>query len=519
MKINRRTLMSSAAVVAAYAGLSRSGLAQPARPSIVVAMPTQPDYTDPVIQNNTPTLRTLYNAYDGLLRFDYNDDLVLLPGLAESWTRLDETTFEFKLRPNVRFHDGSELTADDVVFSLSDVRKQGPAGDGATVAGQYQRTIASVEAIDPSTVRLRTDGVDPVIEKKLASWTCQIVSRRAFEKAGSWDAWLKAPVGTGPYRVVENRRDVGLILESHDEYWGGRPPFQRIEFRVVPEGASRINGLLAGDYDVITDVLSDQFRTLESTSGIEIVGGPVLNLRILAIDTTGQWLSDRRIRQAMSLAIDREMIVQQLWAGRISIPNGPQYPIFGDVYDPDFPMPIYNSELAAQLVQESGYNGEPIPYRLLNNWYPNQVLTAQVLVEQWRSIGLNVVLHQVENFSQIYQKPNGSIWDESIVASWPDPTGLVWRQYGPGGGLHRQEIWKHDEFQAIGLKFQQSSDPVERRELQHRSLEILSEEVPFIVLHSNGGFYGKKAEVAWDAYPALPMDFGPFNPVTKAAGE
>jgi peptide/nickel transport system substrate-binding protein len=514
MPITRRTLMKTAAASVALSAFTRPTLAEKGRPGLVVALPAQPDFTDPVMANNTPTLRTLYNVYDALLRLDYNDNLKVVPALAQSWRRLDPTTLEFVLRPDVKFHDGSTMTADDVVFSLSEARRKGPEGKGATVAAQYQRTIDNVVAADAQTVRIITKAPDPALEKKLAAWSCQIVSKAAFEKAGSWQAWFQVPVGTGPYKIKENRKDVGLVLEAHDDYWGGRPPFERIEFRVVPESASRVNGLLAGDYDLISDLPRDQFDAIGGNDALDLLGGAILNMRILAIDTTAPWLSDPNIRRAMSLAIDRELIVKQLWADRIAVPNGAQYPIFGDVYLPEFPAVAHDPKRAAELVKASGYGGEPIPYRLLNNWYPNQVLTAQVLAEMWKAVGLNIALQPMENFSQVYQKPIGAVWDESIVPAWPDPTAMVWRQYGPGGGLNKLAIWNSPEYQEIGAKFEQSSDADARRKLQLRSLEIIADQVPFIILHSNGGFFAKKKTVAWAPYPALPMDFGPFNAAT-----
>lgn len=517
-ELSRRTLMKGTAAGAAAAFLPTSLFAQSQRPSIVVAMPTQPDYPDPVMLNNTPALRSLNSVYDGLLRMEYLNDLKLAPAIAESWTRTGPTTIEFKLRPNVKFHDGSIVTTDDVVFSLSDAHVKGPGGNGQTVAKAYQATISKVEAPNATTIRITTRIPDPVLEQKLAAWSSQIVSRAAFEKAGSWEKWFAAPVGAGPYKIVRNQKDVGIIIESHDDYWGGLPPFKRVEFRVVPESSSRINGLLAGDYDIITDVLPDQFDTIEKTDNLELIGGGIPNVRTLTVDTSGPILSDVRIRRALSLAIDRQLIVEQLWHGRISVPNGAQYPSFGALYEADFPKPAYDPEQARKLVVEAGYQGEPIAYRLLNNWYPNQVATAQIMVEMWRAVGLNVVLQPVENFSQVERKPIHAIFDNSMLLAWPDPTGLVWRQFRQDGGpTYRLGVWDNPEFQQIGSAFENSTSLEERRKLQHRSLELIDREVPFVILHDNGIFYAKKKDVAWGPYPSLLMDFGPFNAATRAA--
>ncbi|MET4763717.1 peptide/nickel transport system substrate-binding protein [Bradyrhizobium ottawaense] len=510
--LSRRSLLKAVTLGAAVPELV---FAQSGRPRIVVAVPTQPDYADPVMLNNTPALRMLSNAFDGLLRIDFSHNMAVKPAIAESWRRIDSASVEFTLRPGVKFHDGSTVTTGDIVFSLGKERRLGPTRTGNTIASQYQQNIASVQATGPSTVLVTTTIPDPAIDKKLAAWSAQIVSEAAFRNAGSWENWFKAPIGAGAYRVMSNRKDVSLILKSHDEYWGGLPPFASIEFRIVPEVASRVNGLLAGDYDLISDLLPDQFESVE-TSRFDVVGGAISNLRVLAIDTTAPWLSDRRIRQALSLAIDRELIMAQLWRGRIDVPHGAQYPIFGDVYDPTFPAPAYDPDRSRALLREAGYNGDPIAYRLLNNWYPNQVLTAQILVQMWKAVGVNVVLHQMENFSQVYTKPLSAIWDESFLPSWPDLTSMVWRQYGPGGGQHALKIWDSPQYQSIGAAYAQSSDGQERKQLARATLKIFAEEVPFIILHNNGAFYAKRRKLAWEPYAALVMDFGPFNPANSA---
>ncbi|QOZ36356.1 ABC transporter substrate-binding protein [Bradyrhizobium sp. CCBAU 53421] len=509
--LSRRSLLKAVAVGAA---MPPRAFGQSGRPRLVVAVPTQPDYADPVMLNNTPALRMLSNAFDGLLRIDFSDNMTVKPAIAETWRRIDDTSVEFTLRRGVKFHDGSIVTADDVVFSLGKERRLGPSGSGNTIAAQYQQSIASVQARGPHTVLVTTKGPDPAIDKKLAAWSAQIVSEAAFRNAGSWDNWFRAPIGAGAYRVISNQKDVSLVLKSHDDYWGGLPPFDRIEFRIVPELSSRVNGLLAGDYDLISDLLPDQFDSIDA-SRFDVVGGAIANLRVLAIDTTAPVLSDRRIRQALSLAIDRDLIISQLWRGRIDVPNGAQYPMFGDVYDPAFPVPAHDPDKARALVRQAGYDGDPIAYRLLNNWYPNQVLTAQILVQMWKSVGLNVVLHPMENFSQVYAKPSHAIWDESFLPSWPDPTSMVWRQHAAGGGQHALKIWDSPQYQSVGAAFAQSSDAEQRKELAHRALEILAEDVPFIILHNNGAFYAKRRNLAWAPYSALVMDFGPFNPAAR----
>ena len=124
-----------------------------------------------------------------------------------------------------------------------------------------------MEATGPYEVRVVTREPDPPIERRLAGWGSQIVSKRAFLAAGGWDAWGRAPVGTGPYKVKQLKSGESITLVSHDDYWAGRPPAASVTFLIVPEIAARMAGLAAGDYDIITEVPPDQFKTVESDPG------------------------------------------------------------------------------------------------------------------------------------------------------------------------------------------------------------------------------------------------------------
>lgn len=514
----RRTVLQGTAVGLAAAAAPKIGFTQEARGSIVIATPTYAPALDPILTNNTPAYRQLYSVYDSLLAFDFTQGMALKPALAESWNRLDDRTVEFKLRQGVRFHDGSEMTAEDVVFTFSPIRTAGPGGQTPVVTSEYQNSIDRVEAVDPLTVRIITTEPDPVLEQKLASWTGQIMSQRAWEAAGGWDNWLRAPVGAGPYKIETAERDVRLVLVAHDEYWGGRPPFERIEYRIVPEQASRINGLVAGDYDLITDVLPDQFSSIEGNEGFEVVGGPIPQIRFIIIDSNAPWLSDVRFRRALSLAINRDAIVDSIWGGRTTVPNGAQNKNYTDLYIEDFPQPRFDPEEARRLLQEAGYAGEAIPYRLQPDYYAGQVLTAQILVEMWRDVGINVEIQPVDNWSQVYAEPVNAIFDSSSVMAWPDPTGMTWRSIGAGSIFQKTlGLFSPQEFNKLGELIATSTDLEERRQAHRRMLELVDQQdVPAIVLYNMGGFYGKRADVDWQPYESTFLDFGPANPSFRA---
>src|SRR5690606_33361224 len=135
-------------------------------------------------------------------------------------------------------------------------------------------------------------------------------------------------------------------------------------FRLAPELSSRVAGLISGDFDIIADIPPDQFGPIQGSAGNEIVGGTVASLRVVKFDTRNPQLKDVRVRRALSLAIDRQAIVDALWAGLVEVPHGHQLPAFGPLFDPDRPPYAYDPDQARQLLQEAGYDGTPIPFRI-----------------------------------------------------------------------------------------------------------------------------------------------------------
>ncbi len=503
--MTRRTLLGAGMALGAGQAAAENA---PVDRGLTIAMPTHPEVLDPVLGNNLPKLRTLPNLFDGLLAFDLYDGMKIRPALAERWRRLDERTLELDLRPGVRFHDGSPLTVEDVVFSLGAVRGKGPGGAGRTVTSQYLATIERVEATASGRVEVATAGPDPLLEQRLAGWTAEIVSRRAFEAAGSWERWSLAPVGTGPYRVEETRIDQRLLLRRHDAYWAGAAPWPSLDFRVVPELAARLNGLATSAYDLVVDVSPDLIPEVERGGRAVVRGGAIPNTRYVNFDVGHPVLADGRIRRALSLAVDRQAIVASLWAGRTIVPNGFQSAAFGDLFIADFPQPRFDPVAARALLREAGYGGQAIPYRVMSNYYPLEVQTAQVLVEMWASVGLNVRLTMVEGLSQARRTPIHALWNESTLMFFPDPLSMALRTHGPNGMFQRITTWKNGEFNDIAGQLAVVPDAAERRRLHRRALEIVDvDDPPCLVLHDNAVLYGMRRDLAWRPADSVIMDF------------
>lgn len=508
----------------------------------------------PLREQSNVGSRSFPMIYAGLIELDRQGDLSLKPALATSWKRIDDRTVELKLRKGAKFHNGEEVTAEDVAFTFSpeymfantkpmvagkmaatirtDASAQGAQTSVAksnplelppevpAIARRLWPSLEQVKVIDRYTVRFINAVPDVTIEGRIARSGSEIISKKAFMAAKDWMSWARSPVAAGPFKVKELRPDNLLVLEAHDGYYGGKPPVREVRYQVVPEVSGRVNGLLSGEYDFVTDVPPDQIKTVEANPKFEVVGGPVLNHRLVVFDKNHPQLANPKIRLAMAHAIDRDAIVKSLWAGRTSVPAGLQWEYYGPMFQKDWTVPKYDPKLAAQLVKEAGYKGEPIPFRVLNNYYTNQVQTSQILVEMWRSVGLNVQLQMKENWQQIFDKSNPrGVRDWSNSAPFNDPVSSIVNQHGPNGQQQQMGEWSNNEFNTLSHLLETSTDMGNRSRAFQRMLTIAEREDPaYTVLHRNVVFYGKRKDIEWKWSPTFAMDFTAANlrlPVQK----
>jgi peptide/nickel transport system substrate-binding protein len=540
LSINRRGALGLIGAATGSLILPRMTFAQGKRPSVTIAVQKITNNNTLCVWNEQSNVgeRVFFpNLWEGLINRDWMGNQGPVAGLATEWKRIDDKTLELKLRQGVKFHNGDELTAEDVVFSFSKERVFGdtePKGGKTIFADDHKPTtakelpasvpgigrrlwpaLAGVEAVDKYTVRFHNTTPDVTLEGRLYAYGSQIANRRAWNEAASYTEWARKPITTGPYMVAEYKPDVSLTLVAFDEYWGGRSPLEEIRFVEVPEVASRVNGLLSGEYDFACDLPPDQIASVQSASGFEVQGSTILNHRISVFNTQNPVLADPLVRRAMTHAIDRQAIVEALWGGQTVIPAGLQFDIFKttDMFIDGCQVPEYNPQLAQDLLKQANYKGDAIPFRLLNNYYTNQTANGQIMVEMWKQVGLNVEIQMKENWAQIHD-PEGvkGVRDWSASANINDPVTPMVTQFGPNGEMQQKKDWANAEMNELSVVLETSTDRALRKKAYARMLEICEREDPaYQVLHQNAVFTGMKSSLKWKAAPAFAMDFRSNN--------
>ena len=399
--MNRRDLLAGAAAFGLPVLLPAATRAQaPAAAGgrkLTIAFGDLVSSLDPQLNNLPGDRSSDLHLFDLLVRNEYNE---LRPGLALSWTLVDPTTWDFALRPGVKWSDGRDFTADDVVFSYA--RAPNVAGSVANFGG-YLRTVASVEALEPLRLRVKTREPNPLLPLNLAS--VHIVSRHGTEGATSNDFNTgKALINTGPYRMVSYTQGERTLLRANPSYWDGAPYWAEVDYRYVANAASRTAALLAGDVDVIDKVSVSDLAQLRARPEVKVFAYPGLRMLLLQpsfapgpnrfiTDNDGKTfekspLLDQRVRQALSIAINRQALCERLLLGTAN-PTGQWMPEGTFGFNPDVPVPGYDPDGARKLLAEAGYpNGFQLTIHVPNDRYILGPQTIQAIGQMWSRIGV-----------------------------------------------------------------------------------------------------------------------------------
>jgi len=491
-RTKNRTLTATIAIIAAMASTFSVAASE-----LRIALPTQISNFDVQNQTGNDSAPMLYQVYDTLIERDlYAKPLQFKPGLATEWKQIEPTVWELKLRQGVKMHDGTIMDADDVAFSLNRVFHHEDPEFFATW-GRWYYNFTDVEVIDPATVRIHTVKPEPLFEILMSSRQGGITSKEHYDTLGFAEASLH-PVGTGPYKVTEFVAGDKVVMERFADFWGEVAPFDKLTFQKVSEVASRVTGLVNGEFDLITNIPPDQEKAL-AVDGIKTAGAVPPLLHVWVINMSVGATQDPLVRKAMRYCTDHQALVDGLWAGKAKVPTTLQYPEVADFYWPDLQLERYDPVEARRLLAEAGYKGEPVIAQFTKSYYLYGDLAAQVIQQQWKECGINLELQQIEKYD--YSVANFRAWSNPLY--YPDPMGVMDTHWSKASSMYQEKLWQPQspEWDTTYEVARFSTDPEARKSAYRKLLELSDAESGWIQLYQPYELYAMRDGLSFSIPP------------------
>ena len=459
---------------------------------LVIGQGTDVSHLDPHYSTSASDVNVFFNLYDNLVLRD--EQLNFTPGLATSWKLIDDKTWQFKLREGVVFHNGDPCTADDVKFSL----ERAIADNPRTSVYAALNTMERVDILDPLTINLVTKNPDPLLPTRLSYYGGMIIPKQYFDKVGM-EGFRKAPVGTGPIKFVEWKKDERLIFEAHKRYWRNPLPYDKVIYKPYPETATRIAALLAGEVDFITAVPPDQVEVIDKSGTARVEGALYAGFFSYTVNVKIPPLDNKLVRQAMHYALDRQAIVKKLWRGRGVVPND-AYPNVDKIgYDAKKSPFEFNPKKAKELLAQAGYKGEEIKLESAVGYLSNDKQLTETVAAMLQDVGINAKVQLLEysvRAQKVRQKTIEGLLLGDPTSTLLDPDGMFWRLMQPGGLI---DYWRHPEWDRLMGEARILQDQQKRDEYYKKAASIFLDEVPVLLVLQPEKTFALKKDLQWKA--------------------
>jgi len=471
---------------------------------------------DPHFHNLTPNNNIGGHVFETLVAKDAGGRFK--PALAESWRAVDDTTWEFKLRKGVRFHDGSIFTAADVVFSLDRVPNVPNSPSPFTA---YTKQITEKIVVDPWTLRLKSAAPYPQMPIDIS--TVLIVSSKAAANATTDDFNTgKATVGTGPFRFVRWQRGDRIELARNDAYWGEKAPWDRVTFRIITSDPTRVASLLAGEVRAIENVPTNDLAKLTGNKDLAIYRTVSVRLMYLHLDTARDKtpfatdkagkpleknpLRDLRVRRAMSKAINRQALVERVMEGA-AVTSGQLMPenFFG--FTPTLKPEPYDPEGARKLLAEAGYpDGFGLTLHAPNNRYVNDEQIAQAIAQLLARVGIQTRVDAMP--ASVYFSRGSKLEFSFLLVGWgadtmeassPLKALLATFSKDKGMGTANRGRYSNSKLDAVLEQALATVDDPKREKLLQQATEIGVGDLGIIPLYHQHNLWAARRGIVYEA--------------------
>ncbi|WP_431285225.1 ABC transporter substrate-binding protein [Humitalea sp. 24SJ18S-53] len=471
-----------------------------AQPNLRIAVEAEITSVDPHFHNLAPNKAVSAHFFDALILQD--PEQRLLPGLAVSWRAIDDTTWEFKLREGVTWHDGSPFTADDVAFTIG---RAPSVPNSPSSFGLYIRQIAETTVVDAHTIRFRSASAFPLMPVYLS--TFGIVSRKHGASATTADYNEgRAMIGTGPYRFVSWTRGDNIVMTRNPTYWGGVQPWGTVTMRFVRSPASRVAALLAGDVDVIDALPTADIQRIERNTRFQVsraISNRNMYVFVDHLERQSPFVADRqgrplpvnpfrdlRVRRAVSMAINRDAMVSRVMDGAAEA-TGQVMPRNWFGWTPTLPPPTFDVDGAKRLLAEAGYpDGFNLTIHCSNNRYVNDERICQALGQMLTRAGIQT---QVQALPFAVWITGASRQDYSMIfGGWgidtaepSSPLGSLLATYdrATGQGASNRSRYSNPALDRMVAEGLATMDDAARQQVFIRATELAMNDVGLVPLH------------------------------------
>ncbi|MEI6874902.1 MAG: ABC transporter substrate-binding protein [Spirochaetota bacterium] len=482
--MTRKIPVLSLALTMALAILGTAVFAQ-AKGPLNFALSGNPDTLDPQTTSGTLTFQVVRSLYDTLVEPDKDGKIV--PALAVSYSAsADALTWTFNLRTGVLFQNGDKFTSADVKATFDRIRDPATASPKAS---EY-KAITAIETPNPSTVVFKlSQPYSPFIATLASGWSA-ILPKGLIDSKNNFSA---NPVGTGPYKMKEWVRDNRIVLEKNPNYWmKGFPKLDRVNFNIIPEQAVEVQGLLTGDIDIIYLVNETDIPVLSGDPGTKLEKSMSALVQVMGINCQKPNLDNVKLRQAISMAIDKQQALDIAYAGGVPVAT------FMDVSDPyykDFNALLpYNPDKARQLIKEANIPADRVFEMVLPQNYDPHVKAGQLYQEMLTKVGLKVPIKLVDWSTCLTDVYRGGKYDFTVIGHTGklDPDGRL-----AGYGTDKTYVrWINAKYVELIDKAKTVAKFEDRKKLYDEATLIMAQEVPFVFVGTSYRYIGLRKDVS-----------------------
>jgi peptide/nickel transport system substrate-binding protein len=455
-----------------------------AKTELVVAAEQEPVGYDPHKVPAASSVRVYALLYDSLTKLDENMNIV--PNLAEKWEIApDGKTITMFLHKGVKFHNGKDMTADDVKFSFERIMNP----DTGAIAKSYFASVEAIEVKDPTTVVFKLKTADAAFIANTASAYASIVP------SGSTDL-TKDAIGTGPFKLEKSEPGQYVLLKKNPDYFNkDLPKVETIKFQIMKDEAERLAAIRSGKIDIST-ISADSAKLLEGKPGVQVKNYQSLEYSYLGINVNKKPFDNPKVREAISYAVDRNQIVQTVWKGEAAL-TGPIAPAITNWALDTASYPTYKTDVekAKQLLAEAGFpNGFETQIETAAT-YPDMVETAQVIQQQLKAIGINAKINQLEwgNYIEVWKSKDMNLMVGRNTSGVDADRSMRFFFASTGSA----NVWNYSNpaYDELVEKALGTVDQAERKKLYEQAQTMLVADAPNLFLASPKNYYAVRDNI------------------------